>query len=542
MSRGIRIGARAAVVGAALALALQFLQPSIGFAQATIALSTYSGPPGTAVTVTGSGFANGDHVTVYFDGTPITSLVASPPNGSFSVTISVPNSASYGLHTISVGAIPSGLTASQQFQVTSGAGTSLSVFKSVEVNGGGYYTSTTAPVGSTLTYAIQYRNIGSAYATNAYVTDTLQPGQNFVSASAGCTTASSGGLTTVTCAVGTLPPANTAGSYGTVFISTQVTGTAGTINNTAQLYASNVPSQNSNTTQVTIGGVGGGTGTGLTKTVSVNGSAYGTSVTAVDGNTLNYSIQYTNLTGATVTGVVIYDTLQPGQTLLSFPATSGLCTVYNASTNTLACSIGSLANGQSVSINIATAVNNSFSGLIGNQAWATANNATTIYSNTTTVQVGVVTPPPPFTGNLTLCGIVAYGGGNTITISGVTVQLAPGAFISGTPINGANECITFNYNGSSFVSSVSITQNLAGVGLICGVYSSTGTSATINVGGIIIPVVNSTVFQPFLTTGSYYCFLLTSNGAAYSVLSGIPTSAAVIKPSGGLHANGAFGF
>ena len=68
---------------------------------AVIAVSPASGPPGTPVTVTGSGFgANETGITITFDRTPVTSGIPSNSLGNWTGTFSIPASAS-GYHTVS---------------------------------------------------------------------------------------------------------------------------------------------------------------------------------------------------------------------------------------------------------------------------------------------------------------------------------------------------------------------------------------------------------------------------------------------------------
>jgi hypothetical protein len=59
----------------------------------TIAVSPTSGPPGTSVTVTGSGFAAGETgITITFDGNPVGSAISANSLGNWSGTFTVPSS------------------------------------------------------------------------------------------------------------------------------------------------------------------------------------------------------------------------------------------------------------------------------------------------------------------------------------------------------------------------------------------------------------------------------------------------------------------
>lgn len=403
------------------------------------------------------------------------------------------------------------------------AAASISMLKSVSINNGGYGTGGSASPGQGLTYALQYNNSGSSDATNVVVTDTLAAGQQLVAYSAGCSAATNAGVVTITCATASVPAFPAIGSTGTFYISTRiVSGFAGTIPNTATISASNAAQSNSNTTSVSVG-VTPGNGS-LQKFVSVNGNAYGQSFNANPGDTLVYDIEYTNPLGSpTAQNVVIYDTLQPGQTLLVFQGASAYCTSFTPGTSTLVCPVGNVAPGQTVRVHISTTITQFFSGQITNQATESSSGGPSLVSNTTLIQVG--TPGPVFGTNLTLCGTVTSFTGNSITVSGVTLSIAPGAIGTGSPVTGTNECISFQFNSVGQVSSLVVSSNLAGVGAICGVYTTANSPGTIRVGGVTVASSFSTNVQYFLTPGAYYCFLLTPNGVAYAVLTGTPTAA-----------------
>ena len=65
-----------------------------------VSVSPSSGPPGTTVTVNGSGFAPGFNAGIRWDGATLNSFTM-PGSGSFSRSISVPGGAGAGGHTIS---------------------------------------------------------------------------------------------------------------------------------------------------------------------------------------------------------------------------------------------------------------------------------------------------------------------------------------------------------------------------------------------------------------------------------------------------------
>ncbi|HLJ67417.1 MAG TPA: hypothetical protein VKX16_08660 [Chloroflexota bacterium] len=535
MTRFVTSALRPTGLAAALALVMMYLQPQVASAAAGISLMPTVGTPGTTVTISGSGFPANQAVTVDFNNVQVvtnpTPLVTNA-TGSFSGTFNVP-SLPPGFYAVT--AIAGGVGSAAPFQVTSSNNTTtLALQKAVSVNGGQYGTNVSASPGSTLSYLLSYANTGVVAAVNATITDVLQPGQTLQAVSPSCSPSTSGGVTTVTCNLGTLPPSPQIGSSGNVYIVTTVnTGFSGTIPNSATMYAANAAATTSNPSTVVSVGVPSNLVT-LSKTVSVNGQGYTTSATANPGDQLVYSLTYTNNSGVTASSVVITDAIQAGQSLFTV---SPSCTI-NAGTYTVTCAVGNVASGSSASVYIGAFVNATFAGTIRNMASATYNGAT-VQSNSTVVTVG--TPVPTPSGTLTLCGLVnsyapAGGTAGAITISGVIVTIAPGASVTGSIATGANVCVGFAFNSAGQANVLVVSSNAPGVGLACGVYTPSATPGFINVGGIPIQVGTGINLTPFLTQGFSYCFLLTPGGQIYGVLSGIPTSAHVV--AGGLRYRG----
>jgi hypothetical protein len=80
-------------------LAMLFLA-GLCFGKTTISLSTAVGPPTTKIRISGSGFATSVKIDIYFDSKHL-AVATSNSSGSFSqVTISVPNIAQPGKHTV----------------------------------------------------------------------------------------------------------------------------------------------------------------------------------------------------------------------------------------------------------------------------------------------------------------------------------------------------------------------------------------------------------------------------------------------------------
>ena len=84
---------------------------------ACIKLNTKSGPPGTSVKVTGTGYGAGAIVDIFFD-LKMLATVNANAQGEVSTTIAVPNNATKGKHTITGSGQTSGLASKAKFKVT----------------------------------------------------------------------------------------------------------------------------------------------------------------------------------------------------------------------------------------------------------------------------------------------------------------------------------------------------------------------------------------------------------------------------------------
>jgi uncharacterized repeat protein (TIGR01451 family) len=425
----------------------------------------------------------------------------------------------------------------QPSPVAAAGPTTLVLQKSVSVNNSAFATSHTTTEPATLTYEIVYQNAGNQPATDAVITDTLQPGQALQGVSTGCTASVVGGFTVVSCSLGTVPQSGAMGSLGAVFIVTMVNDDfTGTIPNAAQISADNASTVSSNTTTVTVTGPAPNTYT-LQKFVAVNGFVEGTSANAQVGDTLTYWLSFTNNSGGMLPSVTLTDALQPFQGFLFPPYSSSACGSFNSSTNTVTCTLTNVPAGATENVFIEVGVEHGAT-TITNQASATIG-STTISSNPTIVNVNG--PPVVFNGNLVLCGTVnafspPLGSSNgSITINGVTVVIAAGASFSGQSIViGMSACVTFLMNSAGHAAALGTGFNLTGLGVACGVYSSSGTTNHIVLNSITLNA--SGIFVASLIPGNYYCFVIDQFGTAYLLLSNIPTSITPANPHPALKA------
>jgi hypothetical protein len=88
----------------------------------TVALSAESGPPGTTLTVSGTGYVPGDTVTIFFiDHKGVKTAIASTSangSGEYSVEVTIPASAASGAGTLRATSVGYGVNVSQPFTVT----------------------------------------------------------------------------------------------------------------------------------------------------------------------------------------------------------------------------------------------------------------------------------------------------------------------------------------------------------------------------------------------------------------------------------------
>lgn len=212
---------------------------------------------------------------------------------------------------------------------------------------------------------------------------------------------------------------------------------------------------------------------GLSKTVSnaSTGGAAGMTATASPGQTLLYTLTYSNTGTAAAppaSPLTITDVVQAGQTFTGVctVTTPGATCIYSAPTLTI--TVPSLASGASGTATFSTTVNPGFSGTIANQATATAPGAATVTSNATTVTVGV--------------------GASILSLSKAVVDVTRGGGPTSSIFASPGDQIQYQLtltNTSSTTSATGVTvtdviqgfQNIASTGFVCG---PVGTSCTLS--------------------------------------------------------------
>ena len=215
---------------------------------------------------------------------------------------------------------------------------------------------TSAVPGTTTTYTITVTNNGPSTVTGAAVGDVLPVGTTFVSATGGATY--DAGTNTVHFTAGTLATGGTTSFQLTLAIDATATGT---LSNTATV------SPPAGVTDPTGGNDSATDIDTLTPQADLSISKSDGSTSEVPGTNTTYTITVTNLGPSTVTGATVSDVLPAGTTFVS--ATNGA--TYDADTNTVHFTTGTLATGDSSSFQLTLAINPALAGTLSNTASVT---------------------------------------------------------------------------------------------------------------------------------------------------------------------------
>ena len=313
---------------------------------------------------------------------------ATPSQGSCSqasgtVTCSLGTLANTASATVSIKVTPQNVgTITNQANVTSltgdpngvnnGAPQQTTVNASADLS----LTKTDAPdpvlVGQLLTYSLTVSNAGPSAATSVAIADTLPSGVTFDSATAsqGTCTQSSG---TVTCQLGTI----NSGLNATATIKVRPQS-QGSITNQASVSSAAIDTNLANNSASATSTVDPVADLSVTKTDSPD--------PVLVNQELTYAIGVQNNGPSTATSVSVSDTLPAGVTYVSATPSQGTC---SQSAGTVSCSLGTIANGSSASVQIKVVPPTN--GSITNQATASSsvsdpNSANNTATATTTVR------------------------------------------------------------------------------------------------------------------------------------------------------------
>ncbi len=181
-------------------------------------------------------------------------------------------------------------------------------------------TSTTAKPGEVVEYRITYKNIGTSPATGVVLSDPVPANTTFVGCSNTCTQTGNP-VTSVSWNVGTVQPGDSVVRTFQVRINNPYPANAGPVTNVARACVPNEDPQctDSPPTTVTVTQPPDSTMAKTAANCGQNGTTCGTpgtSITAVPGDVIQYSITYSNVGGSAATNVVITDNITGKQTLV----------------------------------------------------------------------------------------------------------------------------------------------------------------------------------------------------------------------------------
>jgi uncharacterized repeat protein (TIGR01451 family) len=322
-------------------------------------------------------------------------------------------------------------------------------------------TATETP-GATTTYTITVSNNGPSAVTGAQASDVLPADTTFVSATSGATY--DAGANTVSFTTGTLAPGDSTGFRLTLAISSSATGNlvnTATVAPPAGTTDPN-PSNNSATDTDTPAPVAD---LSITKT---DGTA-----TETPGANTTYTITVSNNGPSAVTGAEASDVLPADTTFVS--ATGGA--TYDAGTNTVAFTTGTLAAGDSSGFELTLAINSSATGNLVNAATVTPppgntdpnpsnNSATDTDSLTSSVDVSITkvddrggSSITPSTGSYIAGGSITY----TIVVSNNGPSTATNIGVS-DPVPSGLDSFVWSGNGHTNVSGA-ISDTIASLAL-----------------------------------------------------------------------------
>ncbi|HEX4955293.1 MAG TPA: hypothetical protein VF017_18035 [Thermoanaerobaculia bacterium] len=206
--------------------------------------------------------------------------------------------------------------------------------------------------GNSLVYTLTATNNGPGEATGVVLTDPLPGVLTLISSSPPGLCSSSAG--TVSCALGTLAPGASRQIELTAALSLSASGTLTNVATLIGQQADPTPADNTATALTTVG-----------PPVDLEVTIVDTPDPVPVGDTLLYTVTVVNHGPATATGVQLLDTVPAGLTLVSAVPGQGACSPAG---NVIPCALGSLTNGQSVTVFVSTTVGAAAVGQISNTA------------------------------------------------------------------------------------------------------------------------------------------------------------------------------
>ncbi len=263
--------------------------------------------------------------------------------------------------------------------VTVSANANSELHKAVrnETSGGTFVTGTTADPGDVIEYRLTYHNHGNGDATGVVITDEVPDRSTFLSCSSGCTNSGTSPGSTITWNIGTVPGGGSVVVTFRVQLDSSFPAGTTVIANVATVDTDQEPPKDSNETTVTV-----------TAAPIINFAKAANKGQASPGDTIIYTLTYSNTGNAPATGVVITEPV-PGQT--SFVSCTGGCTTDGPPVTTVTWNIGTVPAGGGGSVTLTVKVGALTSCLICNIATIDSAQTAPKQSN----QVCVIAAPTP---------------------------------------------------------------------------------------------------------------------------------------------------
>jgi len=239
-------------------------------------------------------------------------------------------------------------------------------------------------VNGNLSYTVQVTNLGANPAANIVLTDTLPPEATFVSATSTLGTCAAPVSGVLTCSLGNLA---TNGIISVaITVKAPATVGAGTLVNKAVVSSSQYDPDNSNNAKQTTSVL-----QQSVPTANLTLTAQASATTLNVGTAFNYTVSVSNA-GPDAASQVIITSILPTQVTVDSTKFPSTCT-YTASTRSLACTLSSIALGQSGSVTIpvtapATAGTLLFNTSVANAAERNSNTVTTASVSTQVLDIG----------------------------------------------------------------------------------------------------------------------------------------------------------
>jgi len=412
-----------------------------------------------------------------------------------------------------------------------------------------------------VTYTISITNPSSSSFTLSSFTDQLPTGFSYIA------NASGGTLTPATS-----PSANSTGSITWTFSSPTI---AGSSTATLKFYA--LASTTVGTYANSVSAVGSTSITSVNNTASVNvtdasislSKSASTIASVTEGQSVTYTISYQNNGSASLSNVVITDSLVAG---LNYSSSSNSGS-FNGSTRKVTWNIGSLSVGQSGSVTVTITISSPFSGTspLTNSASASATEiVTTTTSNTVSNSVAgpqlsfskLVSPTSAVPGDF-LTYTLTYGNSGISSASNVTIiDTLPSnvSYVTGTatPITpsvsgnvltfsvgsvasgSVNNTITFQVSVANPYPSAGSSQSVSNTGHLSSTQTtSISSTTTFTVNAIPTVSISKTSDKTSYasTDTAVFTITLTNSGNAPATLSSIqdslPTGFTYVSTSGG---------